>query len=63
MADWLVSVSSDMSGDPSTVDFFPFFELAITARADETLLIQELDVRDVTDVSSDFRLVFSWSKT
>ena len=59
MTDRLISVSSDMSGDPSPVDFFPFFELAITARADKTLLIQELDVRDVADVSSDFRLVFS----
>ena len=57
MTDRLVSVSSDMSGDPSPVDFFPFLELAIAARADETLLIQELDVRDVTDVSSDFGLV------
>lgn len=52
MTDWLVYVSSNMSCDPSPVNFFPFFELTVTASADETFLVQELDVLDAADVSS-----------
>ena len=59
MPDRLISISSNMSCDPSPVDFFPFLKFAIAARADETLLIQNLDVRDVPDMCSDLDLVLN----